>query len=277
MATADMDAVASVAAAGVVDISQMVMVMGTSVCDILLGDHLRSVEGMCGTVRDAVVPGLWAYETGQASVGDVFNWFTRSAVPGPYTDSARAQGESVYAHLERLAASLEPGANGLLALEWWNGNRSVLVDADLTGLIVGLTLATKPEEIYRALLESTAFGKRVIIEAFETAGLPVEQLVACGGCPLGARFSCRSTRMLPVGRLKSSKVPRSRLSAPPSRLRSQPVQKPGVGHRCRRRRKRWPARRRPPTCPTSGLRRLTKTFTRTTWVYTITLAEGRAA
>jgi L-ribulokinase len=116
-------------------------------------------------------------------VGDIFGWFVDNAVPPQYHETAAAEGVDVHTILEREAARLRPGESGLLALDWWNGNRSILVDADLTGLLVGATLTTRAPEIYRALIEATAFGSRVIIDAFEAAGVPIEEVVACGGLP----------------------------------------------------------------------------------------------
>ena len=141
------------------------------------------VEGMCGVVEDGIVPGYFGYEAGQSALGDIFAWFTQHAVPPEYHEAARARGVDVHDVLAEEAASLRPGETGLLALDWWNGNRSVLVDADLRGLLVGMTLATRAPDIYRALIEATAFGTRVIVEAFERAGLPVGAIVACGGLP----------------------------------------------------------------------------------------------
>ena len=175
VAVANVDAHVSAAAATVTEPGSMVVIMGTSNCHILLGDELVFVEGMCGAVEDGVVPGLIGYEAGQSGVGDIFAWFAEQAVPPEYHEAARRQGEDVHRILEQEAAKLRPGESGLLALDWWNGNRSVLVDADLSGLLVGMTLATKAPEVYRALLEATAFGTRVIVEAFESAGVPVDE------------------------------------------------------------------------------------------------------
>jgi L-ribulokinase len=161
----------------------MVMIMGTSICHILLGAETAIVEGMCGVVEDGVLPGLYGFEAGQSAVGDIFGWFAENCVPPEVHESARRRGISVHAELEDAAALLEPGESGLLALDWWNGNRSVLVDADLRGLLVGMTLATTPAEISRALIEATAFGTRTIIDAFEASGVAVDALVACGGLP----------------------------------------------------------------------------------------------
>jgi L-ribulokinase len=177
VAVANVDAHVSAPAVTVTDPGTMVVIMGTSNCHILLGERSAVVEGMCGVVEDGVVPGLYGFEAGQSAVGDIFAWFAENAVPPEYGRTG------VQEALERDAANLRPGESGLLALDWWNGNRSVLVDADLRGLLVGMTLATKPPEVYRALLEGTAFGTRVIIDAFESATVPVERIVACGGLP----------------------------------------------------------------------------------------------
>jgi L-ribulokinase len=136
---------------------------------------------MCGYVEDGVIPGYFGYEAGQSCVGDHFSWFVEHATPAAYRDEANARGLDIHAFLQDKASRLRPGQSGLLALDWWNGNRSVLVDAELGGLLIGATLATTPEEIYRALIEATAFGTRVIIEAFEANGVPIREIVACGG------------------------------------------------------------------------------------------------
>jgi L-ribulokinase len=183
VAVANVDAHVSAAAATATEPGSMVVIMGTSNCHILLGDELEYVEGMCGAVEDGVVPGLIGYEAGQSGVGDIFAWFAEQAVPPEYHEAAKRAGKDVHKILELEAEKLKPGESGLLALDWWNGNRSVLVDADLSGLIVGMTLATRAPEIYRALLEATAFGTRVIVDAFESAGVPVTRIVACGGLP----------------------------------------------------------------------------------------------
>ncbi|MGH9395267.1 MAG: ribulokinase [Terriglobia bacterium] len=179
----NVDAHVAVPAVTVTQPGSMVMIMGTSICHILLGKEKRMVEGMCGTVEDGVVPGLWGYEAGQSAVGDIFAWFFEQGVPEAFQREARRLKTSVPSLLEKRAAAIDPGQSGLLALDWWNGNRSILVDADLTGLLLGLRLSTKPEEIFRALVEATAFGTRQIIEAFEAKGIPVKNLVACGGLP----------------------------------------------------------------------------------------------
>ena len=183
VAVANVDAHVSAPAVTAIAPGTMVAIMGTSICHILLGDALATVDGMCGVVEDGAIPGLFAFEAGQSAVGDIFGWFAESAVPPEYHELAQRLGTSVHEVLEAEAAKLQPGESGLLALDWWNGNRSVLVDADLEGLLVGMTLATRAPEIYRALIEATAFGTRVIVDAFESAGVPVERIVACGGLP----------------------------------------------------------------------------------------------
>jgi L-ribulokinase len=183
VAVGNVDAHVSVPAATVTGPGTMVAIMGTSTCHMVLGRDQASVEGMCGVVEDGIVPGLFGYEAGQSGVGDVFGWFVENAVPPEYHERARAAGTSVHQVLETEAALLRPGESGLIALDWWNGNRSVLVDVDLTGLLIGATLATKAPEIYRALIEATAFGTRVIIDAFEANGVAVNEVVAAGGLP----------------------------------------------------------------------------------------------
>jgi L-ribulokinase len=183
VAAGHIDAHAAVPATSVVTPGKMVMVMGTSLCHMILSSEKKIVEGMCGVVADGIIPGYYGYEAGQPALGDIFAWFVNNAVPARYEEEARQRGISVYDLLEERAAKLAPGESGLLALDWWNGNRSVLVDANLSGLIVGYTLATKPEEVYRALFEATAFGTNRIIKAFEEAQVPVDELYACGGLP----------------------------------------------------------------------------------------------
>jgi len=179
----NVDAHVAVPACTVTSPGSLVMIMGTSICHLLLGKERQMVEGMCGTVEDGVVPGLWGFEAGQSAVGDIFAWFFENGVPEYAARDARKHRASLAQWLEKRAATLKPGQSGLLALDWWNGNRSILVDADLTGVLLGMRLATKPEEIYRALMEATAFGTRQIIESFESRGVNVENLFACGGLP----------------------------------------------------------------------------------------------
>jgi L-ribulokinase len=183
VAVGNVDAHVSVPAATVVEPGRMVIIMGTSNCHMVLAEEEQMVPGMCGVVEDGIIPGFFGFEAGQSCVGDHFAWFVENCVPAEYAEEARARGLNLHQLLEERAAVLVPGETGLLALDWWNGNRSVLVDVDLTGLLVGATLATEPEDTYRALIEATAFGTRVIIEAFEKNGVAVDEIVACGGLP----------------------------------------------------------------------------------------------
>ncbi len=160
---------------------QMVAIMGTSTCHVMNSDVLAEVPGMCGVVDGGIVSGLYGYEAGQSGVGDIFAWFVNNQVPGSYFEAADLAGKSIHQHLTDLAA-LEPiGAHGLIALDWHSGNRSVLVDHELSGLLLGATLTTKPEQIYRALLEATAFGTRKIVDTFSASGVPVTEFIVAGG------------------------------------------------------------------------------------------------
>jgi L-ribulokinase len=181
VAVGNVDAHVTAAAGNALEPGQLVMIMGTSTCHVMNGADLRTVPGMCGVVDGGIVAGAWGYEAGQSGVGDIFAHFADTHVPPSYVDAAAAAGESVHEHLTRLAADQRPGQHGLIALDWYSGNRSVLVDHELSGLLVGETLGTKPEDIYRALIEATAFGTRTIIETFVASGLPVRELVAVGG------------------------------------------------------------------------------------------------
>ena len=181
VAVGNVDAHVTLPAAGSCAPGTMVAIMGTSTCHVMNGTELAEVPGMCGVVDGGIVAGLWGYEAGQSGVGDIFAWFTRNGIPGEFAAEARRRGVSLPQLLDEKAADAPPGAHGLIALDWENGNRSVLVDAGLSGAIVGLTLATTAPEIYRALLEATAFGTRLIIETFKTSGVPVTELVVAGG------------------------------------------------------------------------------------------------
>jgi L-ribulokinase len=186
VAVGNVDAHVTLPAAGSCAPGTMVAIMGTSTCHVLNGQSMNGAEpaevpGMCGVVDGGIVAGLWGYEAGQSGVGDIFAWFARHCVPGSLADEARRRGVPLPQLLDEQAAAAPPGAHGLIALDWENGNRSVLVDAGLSGAIVGLTLATTAPEIYRALLEATAFGTRLIIETFAASGVPVREFVVAGG------------------------------------------------------------------------------------------------
>jgi L-ribulokinase len=181
VAVGNVDAHVTPPAANAIAPGQLTAIMGTSTCHVMNGSVLAEVPGMCGVVGGGIVAGLWGYEAGQTGVGDIFAWFADHAVPPGYHNEAARRGVSVHDLLSEQAAAQRVGEHGLVALDWCNGNRSVLVDHHLSGLIVGMTLATRAPDIYRALLEATAFGTRVIIDAFQGAGVEVTELVIAGG------------------------------------------------------------------------------------------------
>lgn len=183
VAVANVDAHVTVPAAKVTTAGRMVAIMGTSTCHMVLGSEEHLVPGICGYVEDGIIPGFFGYEAGQSCVGDHFAWFIENCVPAAYAEEAAVRQISIHELLAEKADKLKVGESGLIALDWWNGNRSVLVDVDLTGMILGMTLATKPEEIYRALIEATAYGTRIIIETLRENGVPVHDFVAAGGLP----------------------------------------------------------------------------------------------
>jgi len=181
VAVATIDAHAALLGAGVAEPGTMVLVLGTSACHMILDERRVPVRGICGGVQDGIVPGLVGYEAGQPAVGDMFSWFGEHFVPAAYQEEAKRRDETPLQYLEELAAKLTPGSTGLVALDWWNGNRSPLGDGDLSGLVLGFTLQTRPEDVYRALMESAVFGTFEIIRTFEEGGVPVRELCACGG------------------------------------------------------------------------------------------------
>lgn len=181
VAIANVDAHVAVPAVGITEPGKMLMIMGTSTCHMLLGTEEKIVPGMCGVVEDGIIPGFLGYEAGQSCVGDHFEWFVENCVPASYMKEAETRNINIYKLLREKVSALKAGESGLIALDWWNGNRSVLVDADLTGVIAGCTLLTKPEEIYRALIEATAYGTRMIVETFRDNGVPITELYAAGG------------------------------------------------------------------------------------------------
>lgn len=181
VAVGNVDAHVTAPAAQATEPGQLVAIMGTSTCHVMSSDVLREVPGMCGVVDGGIVAGLYGYEAGQSGVGDIFGWFVKHGVPASYSEAAAARGISVHEHLTALASEQAVGQHGLIALDWHSGNRSVLVDHELSGLVVGQTLATRPEDTYRALLEATAFGTRVILETFREAQVPVEEFIVAGG------------------------------------------------------------------------------------------------
>ncbi|GAB3268558.1 ribulokinase [Arthrobacter pigmenti] len=181
VAVGNVDAHVTAPAARAVETGQMVAIMGTSTCHVMNGEELAEVPGMCGVVDGGILAGRWGYEAGQSGVGDIFGWFVNNCVPPAYYEAAASRGLGIHEYLTELAAGQRIGEHGLIALDWHSGNRSVLVDHELSGVVVGQTLATRPEDIYRALLEATAFGTRTIVEAFNSSSVPVRELVVAGG------------------------------------------------------------------------------------------------
>ncbi|MBN1491047.1 MAG: ribulokinase [Phycisphaerae bacterium] len=175
------DAHSGVPGAGVASDGVMAIVMGTSSCHMLMDKKEKLAKGISGVVGDGILPGFYGYEAGQVAVGDIFAWYVNQCAPASVAAEAKRRGKSVHELLTEQAAKLRPGENRLLALDWWNGNRTPFVDANLSGLMVGLNLGTTPAQIYRALLEATAFGTLRVIEAFEAARVQTKSIVACGG------------------------------------------------------------------------------------------------
>jgi L-ribulokinase len=181
VATGNVDAHVTAPAACAIAPGQMLAIMGTSTCHVMNSDTLVDVPGICGVVAGGIIAGSYGYEAGQSAVGDIFGWWIEQGLPESYRVEAVERGESLHEYLSRRCAQQPVGGHGLVALDWMGGNRSILVDHNLSGVIIGLTLATTPEEIYRALLESTAFGTRTIVETFGAAGVPVTDFVVAGG------------------------------------------------------------------------------------------------
>ena len=188
VAVATTDAHVALPAVNVIAPGSMLMIMGTSTVHLAVGDDAHPIPGICGVHGEGVYPNVPVYEAGQCCVGDHFDWFVRTLTPKAYALEAEARGMDAHQILTEKAAALKSGESGLLALDWWNGNRSVLNDGALSGLMLGMTLTTRPEEIYRALIEATAFGTRMIIENYESHGVPVGELYACGGISFKNRF-----------------------------------------------------------------------------------------
>lgn len=172
VATCIIDAHAGVIGAGVHESGTLLMVMGTSTCHLMVHEELHEIEGISGVVKDSIIPGLYGYEAGQPAVGDLFASFVHTF--SPY---------DTHEQLEQRATNLHAGESGLLALDWHNGTRSILSNPNLSGTLIGLTLQTKPEEIYRAYLEATAYSARKIVDTYTQAGMVIERIVATGGLP----------------------------------------------------------------------------------------------
>lgn len=210
VAVCNCDAHVAMPTVGKVTSGQMLMIMGTSNCHMSLGTEETQVPGICGVVEDGIIPDLFGYEAGQSCFGDHYDWFVKNCVPESYAIEAREKKLSLHELLTEKARKQKAGQHGLLALDWFNGNRSVLVDVDLTGLILGMTLATKPEDIYRALIEATAYGTRIIIDNFKNHGIPVTSLYAGGGIAQKNSMLMQifaDVCNLPIGIVRSTQAP----------------------------------------------------------------------
>jgi L-ribulokinase len=181
VAAGNVDAHVTAPAARAVGPGQLLAIMGTSTCHVMNSEVLVEVPGMCGVVEGGIIAGAYGYEAGQSAVGDIFAWWLDQGVPVDYLNAAAANGQSVHEYLSARSADQPVGGHGLIALDWMGGNRSILVDHRLSGVIVGLTLGTRPEDVYRALLEATAYGTRTIVDTFQAAGVPVRGFIVAGG------------------------------------------------------------------------------------------------
>lgn len=175
------DAHAGLPGCGITKPGQMMLIIGTSSVQAVLSERPVAGKGICGSFCGGIMPGYYALESGLAGVGDIFAWFVDSCLCEETRAKAKALGMDAHSYLTKLAKEQKPGQSGLLALDWWNGNKTPFVDADLSGLLLGCTLTTRPEEIYRALIEATAYGTRTIMEEFDRAGVQVDEIYACGG------------------------------------------------------------------------------------------------
>ena len=175
------DAHASLPSANVTESGKLMLILGTSACQILLDEKDVEIDGICGSVVDGIVPDFVSYEAGQTCFGDAFDWVVKTNVPDSYCKEAQKQGEGIFQYITEKAESLKVGESGLLALDWFNGNRNPYFDFELSGAIFGLTLSTKPEHIYRAVVEANAFCIKRIVDIYKTNGIIINQVVASGG------------------------------------------------------------------------------------------------
>ena len=183
IATAVIDSHAGMPGSGVSKSDQMMMVLGTSSVMLALSENGYSKNGVVSGIKGAILPKKYALESGLAAVGDMLGWFVDNCVSWEYKQMADQQGMDLHSWLTRKAEKLSPGGHGLLALDWWNGNKTPYVDGRLSGVLVGCTLLTKPEEIYRALIESTAFGTKKIMQLFAESGVKIHTI--------SQRWNCR--------------------------------------------------------------------------------------
>lgn len=183
------DSEVACAGLGATESGAMILVMGTSTCYQMIYDKKLFFDGVCAVVENGMIPELVAYESGQPAVGDAFSWYVGNMMPAEYAQRADAQGLSALAYMNVLAARLLPGESGLVSLDWFNGNRSVLMDYSLKSFFAGLSLDTRPEAVFRSMIEATAFGARKIIEGYEQAGVRIDKLIAVGGLPLKSELT----------------------------------------------------------------------------------------
>lgn len=181
VAVGNIDAHVTAAAIQAVEPGIMTAILGTSACYIVSGPEFKEVPGMLGITYGGISDGLWCFEAGQSGFGDILAWFNDNCVPEEYHIAAKKEGISMHEYLTRKASMQKIGQHGLIALDWFNGNRSILSDHNLSGLILGQTLTTRAEDIYRALMESLAFGARKIIETMKENGVEIKEIVAAGG------------------------------------------------------------------------------------------------
>ena len=178
------DAHSSLLGSGIEKQGELFLILGTSGCSMICDENRIPVPGICGSVRGGILPGLYGYEAGQPSLGDLFGWFADGFLNASLQAEADERGLGAHEILTEKASLLKPGESGLVALDWWNGNRSTLDDSDLSGLILGLTGRTRPEEIYRALLEAAAFGIRTIADNYRSHGISIDRILAGGSVSL---------------------------------------------------------------------------------------------
>ena len=183
VAVAIIDAHAAVVGAGLSKSNEMLIVIGTSSCHMLLSNEERLIPGVAGVVEDGIFEGLYAYEAGQVAVGDIFSFFIREQLPTIYEEEAKQKDCSVFDVLNQYADKVVTGSHGLIALDWHNGNRSPYANPNLSAVVVGETLQTKAYEKYRALIEGTAFGTKLIVELFQQSGLEIDSVILAGGIP----------------------------------------------------------------------------------------------
>lgn len=188
VAPAIIDSHAGFPGSGVSRPDQMMMVLGTSSVMLALTDQPYSRYGVMGGVRDAIVPGWYALESGLACVGDLFGWYMENMLPASYEKQAQAEGKDVFTFLNEKAAARKVGEGGVLALDWFSGNKTPFVDGSLSGALVGMNMTTRPEDIYRAMIEATAFGTKRIVDLYEAHGANIAEVIASGGIAIKNPF-----------------------------------------------------------------------------------------